>query len=57
MKVLTAREAAQEARVHYESLLDACKRGQVPHIRIGARVLIPADFLETMKRPTRASKR
>lgn len=53
-QILTAREAAKKARVHYESLLDAAKRGEVPHIRLGARVLFPADFLETMRRPAKA---
>lgn len=55
--VLTAREASKKARMSYEGLLDAAKRGEVPHIRIGSRVLFPTDFLASIERPATTTTR
>ena len=43
---LTVPATARMLRVGRNTLYDAVKRGEVPHIRIGRRILIPVAGLE-----------
>ena len=38
---LTVAKAAEIMAVAPDSIYDACKRGEFPHVRIGARIVIP----------------
>ncbi len=44
---LTAKEAAKKMGISYWLLLEMVKRGEVPHIRAGKRVLFRMESLET----------
>lgn len=44
----TVPEAAIRLRVGKNTLYDAIKRGEVPSVRIGRRLLVPVQALEAM---------
>jgi len=46
------REAAAQLGVGKSTLHDAIGRGEVPHSRIGSRILIPASYVEKLLEPT-----
>ncbi len=43
---LTAKEAAKYLGISYWLCLEMCKRGEVPHIRAGSRVLFRRESLD-----------
>jgi excisionase family DNA binding protein len=47
-RVVTLREAAEILRISRGSAYEAAKRKQIPTIRIGRRLLVPAAALERM---------
>ena len=46
--VITVEEAAEILRISRNGAYEAVKRGEIPSIRIGRRVLIPSIALEKM---------
>jgi excisionase family DNA binding protein len=44
--VLTVPEVAAVLRMSKVLVYRACRRGQIPHIRVGHRVVVPAWWLE-----------
>ena len=48
--VITVEEAAEILRISRNGAYEAVKRGEIPSIRIGRRVLIPRIALEKMLR-------
>ncbi len=48
--VLTVEEAAKILRISRNSAYEAVKRGDIPSVRIGRRVLVPRTSLEKMLR-------
>ncbi len=48
--VLTVEEAAKILRISRNSAYEAVKRGDIPSVRIGRRVLVPRTSLEMMLR-------
>ncbi len=46
--VMTVEEAAEFLRISRNSAYDAVKRGDIPSIRIGRRVLVPRIAFEKM---------
>jgi excisionase family DNA binding protein len=47
-RVLTLDEVAADLRISRGSAYEAAKRGQIPTIRIGRRLLVPAEAIEKM---------
>ena len=47
-RVVTLNEAAAILRISRGSAYEAAKRGEIPNIRIGRRVLVPVAALERM---------
>lgn len=45
---ITVEEFAEQAGVSRSTAYEACRTGQVPHIRLGRRILIPADAVNRM---------
>ncbi len=48
--VMTVEEAAEALRISRTGAYEAVKRGEIPSIRIGRRVLVPRIALEKMLR-------
>ncbi len=48
--VMTVEEAAEILRISRNTAYEAVKRGDIPSIRIGRRVLVPCTALEKMLR-------
>jgi len=48
--VLTVAEAAKLLRLARNTCYAAVKRGEIPSVRIGSRLLVPRDALERMLR-------
>ena len=48
--VMTVEEAAEILRISRNTAYEAVKRGDIPSIRIGRRVLVPRTALEKMLR-------
>ena len=46
--VMTVDEFAKQAGVSRSLAYEACRSGQVPHLRLGRRILIPADAVQRM---------
>jgi excisionase family DNA binding protein len=44
--VYTVREAAELLRMHPQSVYHAIARGEIPHVRVGRRLLVPARALD-----------
>lgn len=40
-RVYYPKEAAQLARISLSAFYDGCRRNEIPHIRVGAKILIP----------------
>ncbi len=47
-KTLTVEEFAKLAGIHRGGAYEAVRRGIIPHVRIGRRIVIPADALDRM---------
>ena len=47
-KTLTVEEFAKLAGIHRGRAYDGVRRGTIPHVRVGRRILIPADALDRM---------
>lgn len=47
-KTLTVSEAARELGISRNSAYEAVRRGQIPSIRIGRRLLVPRSALERL---------
>ena len=47
-RTVTVRQAARELGIGRDQCYEACRRGEVPSIRIGRRVLIPRAALDRM---------
>jgi len=50
-EVLTIAEAAKVLRVARNTVYQATKRGDIPSIRVGRRILIPREALDRMLKP------
>ena len=47
-RVVSVREAAKILGIGRDSAYAACRKGEIPTIRIGRRLLVPIDALERM---------
>ncbi|MBI3910326.1 MAG: helix-turn-helix domain-containing protein [Armatimonadetes bacterium] len=47
-RVLTVAETARELRLGRSATYEAVKRGEIPSVRIGRRILIPVAALERL---------
>ena len=47
-KTLTVEEFAKLAGIHRGGAYEGVRRGIIPHVRIGRRILIPTDALDRM---------
>ena len=47
-RVMTLAEVASLLRISRNSAYEAARRGEIPTIKIGRRVLVPADALERL---------
>ena len=45
-KTITVRQTAKVMGISYNLALEACKRGDLPHLRIGRRIVVPIDALD-----------
>jgi excisionase family DNA binding protein len=45
----TVREVAREIRIHANTVYAAVKRGDIPSIRVGRRVLVPRSWLKRVR--------
>ena len=45
---LTVEEFRQQSRLGRNTVYNAIRTNQIPHVRVGRRVLIPADSLERL---------
>jgi len=53
--VLTVEEARKQLRLSRGLMYEALRRGEIPSIRIGRRILIPANILERLLERQRVS--
>jgi len=53
--VLTVEEARKKLRLSRGLMYEALRRGDIPNIRIGRRILIPTDVLERLLERQHAS--
>jgi len=49
--MLTVKEAAQILGIHYHTLYRAVKRGEIQSTKIGKRILIPKNVIDSMCKP------
>ncbi len=47
-RTLTVEEFAKLAGIHRGGAYEGVRRGTIPHVRIGRRILIPTDALDRM---------
>ncbi len=45
---LTVEEFRQQSRLGRNTVYNAIRTNQIPHVRVGRRILIPADSLERL---------
>ena len=52
---LTVEEFRQQSRLGRNTVYNAIRANQIPHVRVGRRVLIPADSLERLMKKANAN--
>ena len=52
---LTVEEFRQQSRIGRNTVYYAIRTNQIPHVRVGRRVLIPADSLERLMKKANAN--
>lgn len=55
-KTITIPEAAQELGISRNGAYEAAKRGEIPIVRIGRRLLVPRDAIDQMLRRALANR-
>lgn len=54
--VFDTKEAAAYLKVHYETLLKDARRGEIPHFKVGRKVLLDEFIRKQEERSSRASR-